>query len=58
MGYRQAAEFGIHHYRELLIDQYRVIYRPWPETGEVSIYLFAHQRQDFKRLLFQYQLMR
>lgn len=55
---RQAAELGINHYRELLIDHYRVVYRLWPETHSASIYLFAHQRQDFKQLLFQYQLLR
>jgi plasmid stabilization system protein ParE len=50
-------ELGISHYRELLIDGYRVIYRDWPEQGKVSVYLFAHQRQDFKQLLFEYQLL-
>ncbi|WP_280550592.1 MULTISPECIES: type II toxin-antitoxin system RelE/ParE family toxin [unclassified Halomonas] len=54
---RLALELGIRHYRELLIDGYRVIYRVWPEQGEVSVYLFAHQRQDFKQLLFEYQLL-
>nr|WP_299240499.1 type II toxin-antitoxin system RelE/ParE family toxin [uncultured Halomonas sp.] len=54
---RQAAELGTNHYRELLIDRYRVVYRIWPETHSVSIYLFAHQRQDFKQLLFQYQIL-
>ncbi|MGC3873153.1 type II toxin-antitoxin system RelE/ParE family toxin [Halomonas sp. GXIMD04776] len=54
---RQAAALGTHHYRELLIDNYRVVYRIWPETHAVSIYLFAHQRQDFKQLLFQYQML-
>ncbi|MFC2992521.1 MULTISPECIES: type II toxin-antitoxin system RelE/ParE family toxin [Halomonas] len=54
---RLALELGISHYRELLIDGYRVIYRLWPEQGKVSIYLFAHQRQDFKQLLFEYQLL-
>ncbi|MGM0534484.1 MAG: type II toxin-antitoxin system RelE/ParE family toxin [Pseudomonadota bacterium] len=54
---RLALELGISHYRELLIDGYRVIYRLWPEQGEVSVYLFAHQRQDFKQLLFEYQLL-
>jgi plasmid stabilization system protein ParE len=55
---RQAAALGINHYRELLIDHYRVVYRLWPESHGVSIYLFAHQRQDFKELLFHYQLLR
>ncbi|WP_163560590.1 type II toxin-antitoxin system RelE/ParE family toxin [Halomonas sp. NO4] len=54
---RQALELGISHYRELLIDGYRVIYRHWPEQEEVSVYLFCHQRQDFKQLLFEYQLL-
>ncbi|MBD3898151.1 type II toxin-antitoxin system RelE/ParE family toxin [Halomonas sp. ML-15] len=54
---RLALELGIGHYRELLIDGYRVIYRHWPEQQQVSIYLFAHQRQDFKQLLFEYQLL-
>ncbi len=54
---RLALELGISHYRELLIDGYRVIYRLWPELGEVSVYLFAHQRQDVKQLLFEYQLL-
>jgi plasmid stabilization system protein ParE len=54
---RLALELGIDHYRELLIDGYRVIYRDWPEQGKVSLYLFAHQRQDFKQLLFEYQLL-
>ncbi|PMR78259.1 type II toxin-antitoxin system RelE/ParE family toxin [Halomonas urumqiensis] len=53
---RLAMELGIGHYQELLIDGYRVIYRHWPEQHEVAIYLFAHQRQDFKALLFEYQL--
>ncbi|MGY6566936.1 MAG: type II toxin-antitoxin system RelE/ParE family toxin [Halomonadaceae bacterium] len=52
-----ALELGIGHYRELLIDGYRVIYRFWPEQEQVSVYLFAHQRQDFKQLLFEYQLL-
>ena len=55
---RQTAALGVNHYRELLIDHYRVVYRLWPETQTVSIYLFAHQRQDFKQLLFHYQLFR
>ncbi|PAU76711.1 type II toxin-antitoxin system RelE/ParE family toxin [Halomonas salipaludis] len=54
---RLALELGISHYRELLIDGYRIIYRHWPEQQQVSIYLFAHQRQDFKQLLFEYQLL-
>ncbi len=54
---RLALELGINHYRELLVDSYRVIYRHWPEQGQVSIYLFSHQRQDFKQLLFEYQLL-
>lgn len=54
---RLALELGIGHYRELLVDGYRVIYRLWPRQGQVSVYLFAHQRQDFKQLLFEYQLM-
>jgi plasmid stabilization system protein ParE len=54
---RLALEQGIGHYRELLIDGYRVIYRFWPEQEQVSVYLFAHQRQDFKQLLFEYQLL-
>ncbi|HET8790619.1 MAG TPA: hypothetical protein VFM75_05370, partial [Modicisalibacter sp.] len=54
---RLALEMGISHYRELLIDNYRVIYRYWPEDNRASIYLFAHQRQDFKQLLFEYQLL-
>ncbi|TFH84984.1 type II toxin-antitoxin system RelE/ParE family toxin [Billgrantia azerbaijanica] len=54
---RLALELGISHYRELLIDGYRVIYRFWAEQEQVSIYLFAHQRQDFKQLLFEYQLL-
>lgn len=54
---RLALELGIGHYRELLIDSYRVIYRLWPEQEQVSVYLFAHQRQDFRQLLFEYQLL-
>ncbi|QTF91854.1 type II toxin-antitoxin system RelE/ParE family toxin [Halomonas sp. BM-2019] len=54
---RLALELGISHYRELLIDGYRVIYRIWNEPPQVSVYLFAHQRQDFKQLLFEYQLL-
>jgi plasmid stabilization system protein ParE len=54
---RLALELGISHYRELLIDGYRVIYRVWGEPPQISIYLFAHQRQDFKQLLFEYQLL-
>ncbi|EWG99786.1 type II toxin-antitoxin system RelE/ParE family toxin [Halomonas sp. BC04] len=54
---RLALELGIGHYRELLIDGYRIVYRLWPEQEQVSVYLFAHQRQDFKQLLFEYQLM-
>ncbi|SFU43605.1 type II toxin-antitoxin system RelE/ParE family toxin [Halomonas korlensis] len=54
---RLALELGISHFRELLIDNYRVIYRYWPEQGQVSVYLFAHQRQNFKQLLFEYQLL-
>jgi len=54
---RLALELGISHYRELLIDGYRVIYRFWPDQEQVSVYLFAHQRQDFKQLLFEYQLL-
>lgn len=50
-------ELGISHYRELLIDGYRVVYRIRPEQDQVSVYLFAHQRQDFKQLLFDYQLL-
>ena len=55
---RLAQEIGIGHYRELLIDSYRVIYRFWPDENQASVYLFAHQRQDFKQLLFEYQLLR
>nr|WP_298377988.1 type II toxin-antitoxin system RelE/ParE family toxin [uncultured Halomonas sp.] len=55
---RQAAELGTNDYRELPIDNYRVVYRIWPETHDVSIYLFVHQRQDFKQLLFQYQMLK
>ncbi|MCK0745775.1 type II toxin-antitoxin system RelE/ParE family toxin [Chromohalobacter nigrandesensis] len=54
---RLALEMGVSHYRELLIDDYRIIYRFWPDENQVSIYLFAHQRQDFKQLLFEYQLL-
>ncbi|WP_416137713.1 type II toxin-antitoxin system RelE/ParE family toxin [Halomonas sp. HK25] len=54
---RLALELGISHYRELLIDGYRIIYRVWSEPPQVSVYLFAHQRQDFKQLLFEYQLL-
>lgn len=54
---RLALELGVSDYRELLIDNYRVIYRYWPEDSRVSVYLFAHQRQDFKQLLFEYQLL-
>ncbi|MBA2778419.1 type II toxin-antitoxin system RelE/ParE family toxin [Billgrantia kenyensis] len=54
---RLALELGIGHYRELLIDGYRVIYRFWSEQEQGSVYLFAHQRQDFKQLLFEYQLL-
>lgn len=54
---RLALEMGVDCYRELLIDSYRVIYRIWPEQDSVSIYLFAHQRQDVKQLLFEYQLL-
>ncbi|HSH48816.1 MAG TPA: type II toxin-antitoxin system RelE/ParE family toxin, partial [Halomonas sp.] len=54
---RLALDLGIDRYRELLIDGYRVVYRSWPEQEEVSVYLFAHQRQDFKQLLFEYQLL-
>lgn len=55
---RLALEMGVNHYRELLVDDYRVIYRFWPDANQASIYLFAHQRQDFKQLLFEYQLLR
>lgn len=55
---RLAQEIGIGHYRELLIDSYRIIYRFWPDEQQASVYLFAHQRQDFKQLLFEYQLLR
>lgn len=54
---RLAMALGISHYRELLIDGYRVVYRIRPEQDQVSVYLFAHQRQDFKQLLFDYQLL-
>jgi plasmid stabilization system protein ParE len=54
---RLALELGVSHYQELLIDGYRILYRQWPEQRQVSIYLFAHQRQDFKQLLFEYQLL-
>jgi len=54
---RLALELGISQYHELLIEGYRVIYRYWLEQGQVSIYLFCHQRQDFKQLLFEYQLL-
>ncbi|SDL01038.1 ParE toxin of type II toxin-antitoxin system, parDE [Franzmannia pantelleriensis] len=54
---RLALELGIGHYRELLVDGYRIIYRLWPEQEQVSVFLFAHQRQDFKHLLFEYQLL-
>ncbi|SDL92459.1 hypothetical protein SAMN05661010_02870 [Modicisalibacter muralis] len=55
---RLAQEMGIGHYQELLIDSYRIVYRFWPDENQASIYLFAHQRQDFKQLLFEYQLLR
>lgn len=55
---RTALEMGVDLYRELLVDDYRVIYRFWPDQNQVSVYLFAHQRQDFKQLLFEYQLLR
>lgn len=54
---RLAQAMGIGHYRELLIDNYRIVYRFWPDENQASIYLFAHQRQDFKQLLFEYQLL-
>ncbi|MBZ9557637.1 MULTISPECIES: type II toxin-antitoxin system RelE/ParE family toxin [unclassified Modicisalibacter] len=54
---RLALEMGISHYRELLIDGYRVIYRYRPDENQVAVHLFAHQRQDFKQLLFEYQLL-
>ncbi|PMW01569.1 hypothetical protein C1X52_32670, partial [Pseudomonas sp. FW306-2-1A-C05A] len=38
---RLAQEMGVSHYRGLLIDSYRIIYRFWPDEHQASVYLFA-----------------
>lgn len=49
------AEVGVTDYRELLVGQYRVWFKVYPDR-QVSIYVIAHQRQDLERLLVDYCL--
>ncbi|MBS7661355.1 type II toxin-antitoxin system RelE/ParE family toxin [Pseudomonas lalucatii] len=55
---QQAALLGITHYRELNLDEYRILYQYDEAAGLVMVALILRQRQSIEEQLINYCLLR